>query len=64
MKGIKFDGNSTEIAAKTEKRDGYICVSISTNDDFRDIECIEVDPFGAVADCEGNGYLVMPCRED
>lgn len=64
MKGIKFDSNSTEIAAKTEKKDGYIRIFIFANNDFRGIKCIEADPFSTVADCVGNGYLGLPCRED
>ena len=60
MKGIRFDGSITEVAAKTEKRDAYLCVSVPADYDFSSIERIEVDPFGAVADCADDGYLVLP----
>ena len=62
--GSNLTATARKLRQKQKKKDGYIRIFIFANNDFRGIKCIEADPFSTVADCVGNGYLGLPCRED
>ena len=51
MKKMKF---------KIKESDGYICLSLSENNDFSDVKRLKADYFDEIASTEDNGYIVMP----
>lgn len=60
MKAIHLNGRTTEIEAIVETKESGICVKISKDIDFSDIERIEFDYFGAIANNNDDGYMVIP----
>ncbi|MBQ4136948.1 MAG: hypothetical protein IJD67_02455 [Clostridia bacterium] len=59
-KAFYINGESRDISPVVEITPDRIKVSISRENDFSGIERIKLDYFGAVADSDDNGYIVLP----
>lgn len=60
MRVVCVDGSSRDIPTEIEKQEDYIKISISKEQKFCDIERIELDFFGVIAEKEDEGYMVLP----
>ncbi len=60
MKALTKDGKYFDIPFKEEKKDGYYSVSVSADLDFSNIETVEMDVMGVVAETSDEGYMVLP----
>ncbi len=60
MRAIHLDGSITELEPIVVKSDNYIKVSLSKDIDYSDIDRVEFDYFGAVANGDDCGYAVIP----
>lgn len=60
MTGITKKGERIEISFEVTEREDYISVSLSKDFDYSNIEVIEADYFGEVANNTDEGYLVLP----
>ena len=60
MVGITADDKRIKMPVQIDKREGYACVTVSKDLDFSNINQVEADFFGTVADTSDSGYLVLP----
>ncbi len=63
MKGIRKDGTKREIAASVETAADHVCVTIPADQEFCDLERVEADYWGVVAEPDDDGYMVLPRGE-